>query len=463
MPITVQYNYILVVLSVVIGVSATYAALDLGPRIAEAQGRMRLIWLTGGACAVGIGFWSMHFTGMLAFSLPVPVDYDWPTVLLSLLSGIFAAGFSLFVLSRKSIGMAQIASAGAVVGAALIAVHNVGMRAMRMASEYRYNFGFAALAVMLAICVSFLGLWFGFHFRDEIRTCGWRKIAGALVIGAAISSVHYSAMAATTFWPSARALDLSHAISISTMGAVAITTTTLLIQVFAMMTSFADRRVAAQRVEQLSSQLRYSYDEARRRIGRDLHDDVGQSLYALKLSLGRLRESVTDFVVRQSLTEAVDMAATSMDKIRTIARLLYPPELETLGFRGGIIVYVEGFRERSGVRVDLEIATPLPHLPRVSEGALLSVMQECLLNVVRHSGSRNVEIKIREEANFITLEVSDHGHGMPPDMLHRLQNGAGSGVGTSAMANRMQELGGRLEITSGASGTSVKALIPLLQ
>src|ERR1700733_6328628 len=111
----VSYNYIFVALSVFIGMSAAYAALDLAARIRAANGLIRSTWLIGGAVAVGIGVWSMHFTGMLAFSLPVPVDYDWLMVLLSLLAGIFAAGISLFILSQETSGTTQIAFAAVIV------------------------------------------------------------------------------------------------------------------------------------------------------------------------------------------------------------------------------------------------------------------------------------------------------------------------------------------------------------
>src|SRR5919197_5746069 len=100
-----SYDYRLVILSVLIAICAAYAALDLAARTTAAKGRIRLTWLAGGATAMGIGIWSMHYIGMLAFSLPVPVLYDWPTVLLSLLAAIFASAIALFVVSGKEMGL----------------------------------------------------------------------------------------------------------------------------------------------------------------------------------------------------------------------------------------------------------------------------------------------------------------------------------------------------------------------
>lgn len=458
---TASYNYVLVALSVFIGMSAAYAALDLAPRITAASGWTRSAWLAGGGIAIGIGIWSMHYTGMLAFSLPVPVEYDWPTVLLSLLAGIFAAGVSLFILSRKTTGITQIMSAGFIVGLAIITVHNIGMRAMRMAAEYQYDFRLASLAVILAISVSLIGLWLGFHFRDEIYGCTWRKIAGSVVVGAAISSVHYSAMAAVTFFPSVPDLEVSHAMRISTIGTAAIAMATLVVQGLAILTSFVDRRSSSQTIEQLSNQLLHSHDEERRRIARDLHDDVGQDLYAIRLTLGRVRDSVMRSRDRKSLSDALEMTAASMEKVRTIAHVLYPPELETLGLRAAIVAYVDGFRERSGIHVELHIPTAMPPISRASESTLLNVIRECLLNVIRHTESRNVKVVIQTELSHLVLEVIDDGDGILPEILDRLRSDVKPGIGTASMFSRIEELGGRIEITSGHWGTSVKAFIPI--
>ena len=97
-----SYDYRLVALSVVIAVFASYAALDLAGRVTAARGRARMIWLSGGAAAMGLGIWSMHYIGMLAFSLPIPVEYDWPTVLVSLIAAILASAVALYVVSRKN-------------------------------------------------------------------------------------------------------------------------------------------------------------------------------------------------------------------------------------------------------------------------------------------------------------------------------------------------------------------------
>src|SRR5690349_22161373 len=118
-----SYDYRLVVLSVVIAICAAYAALDLAARTTAAKGRMRIAWLWGGAIAMGMGIWSMHYVGMLAFRLPIPLLYDWPTVLLSLLAAVFASAVALFVVSRKKMGWLRACIGAAIMGGGISAMH----------------------------------------------------------------------------------------------------------------------------------------------------------------------------------------------------------------------------------------------------------------------------------------------------------------------------------------------------
>src|ERR1700683_3662408 len=127
-----SYSHRLVALSVVIAIFASYSALDLAGRVTAARGRARSIWLMGGASAMGLGIWSMHYIGMLAFSLPVPVFYDWPTVLLSLLAAIFASAIALLIVSREKMGLLAAMVGSVIMGGGIAAMHYIGMAAMRL-------------------------------------------------------------------------------------------------------------------------------------------------------------------------------------------------------------------------------------------------------------------------------------------------------------------------------------------
>ena len=161
-----SYDYRLVALSVVIAVLASYAALDLGGRVTAARGRVRLLWLAGGAAAMGLGIWSMHYIGMLAYSLPVEVLYDWPTVLVSLLAAVVASGVALFVASRNVLRPVRTGVGGIFMGTAIAAMHYIGMEAMRLPAMCRYSAGLVILSVVLAIVISLVALWLTFHLRE---------------------------------------------------------------------------------------------------------------------------------------------------------------------------------------------------------------------------------------------------------------------------------------------------------
>src|SRR5246500_2140737 len=241
-----SYNYALVALSVLIAMFASYAALDLAGRITAAGGWTRAVWLLGGAAAMGTGIWSMHYIGMLAFILPIPVAYHWPTVLLSLLAAILASVVALDVVSRQKMGAFRALAASVLMGAGIANMHYVGMAAMRLPAVCQFNSSLVVMSVVFAVLISFAALWITFHFRDEKTGIGREKLAGAVVMGAAIPVMHYTGMAAASFTPSGMPADLSRAISISTLGTAGIAGVTFVVLGLALLTSWVDRRYAAQ-------------------------------------------------------------------------------------------------------------------------------------------------------------------------------------------------------------------------
>jgi two-component system, sensor histidine kinase and response regulator len=245
-----SYDYRLVALSVFVAVFASYAALDLAGRVTAARGRTRGVWLGVGAAAMGLGIWSMHYVGMLAFRLPVAVQYDWPTVLLSLLAAIFASAVALFVVSRKKMGRFRALVGSVIMGGGIAAMHYIGMAAMRLPATCHYSPGIVTISVALAIAISLAALWLAFYFREETKSGGWRKALSAVAMGAAIPVMHYTGMAAARFTSSASGEDsLAHAVSISTLGLTSIIAVTFMVLGFTLLTSLFDRRFAAQALE----------------------------------------------------------------------------------------------------------------------------------------------------------------------------------------------------------------------
>ena len=253
-----SYNDALVALSVFIAIFASYAALDLAGRVTAASGWTRMAWLLGGAAAMGTGIWSMHYIGMLAFVLPIPVAYHWPTVLLSLLAAILASAVALGVVSRQKMGVFRALVGSVLMGTGIAGMHYIGMDAMRLPATCRFDSFLVALSVVLAVLISLAALWITFHFRDEKNGVGWEKSAGAVVMGVAIPVMHYSGMAAASFTSTAVPMDLSHAISISTLGTAGITAVTFIVLGLALLTSSMDKRFAAQALEMKEAKLQQS-------------------------------------------------------------------------------------------------------------------------------------------------------------------------------------------------------------
>jgi two-component system, sensor histidine kinase and response regulator len=244
---TGSYDYRLVALSVVIAMAASYAALDLAGRVTAARGGVRALWLSGGAVTMGTGIWSMHYVGMLAFRLPVPVEYDWPTVLLSLAAAIAASAIALFVASRDKMGPLRAIVGSVFMGGGIAGMHYIGMAAMRMPAMCHYSKLIVSVSVVLAVVISFVALSQAFRFRGEAASGGWRKALSAVVMGAAIPVMHYTGMAAASYTAAPEDHEaFSHALSISSLGAAGIVVVTFAVLGFAVLSALLDRRFSAE-------------------------------------------------------------------------------------------------------------------------------------------------------------------------------------------------------------------------
>jgi PAS domain S-box-containing protein len=229
----------------------------------------------------------------------------------------------------------------------------------------------------------------------------------------------------------------------------------------------AEQRIAEQtqqlheanrELRHLSSRIVAIRDEERRRLGRELHDSQGQYLAAIKMNLEMIEttDAALSPVQQSALTEAITLLERSMREIRVISHLLHPPLLDEIGLQAVVPWYLNSFSERSGIQIDLDMPSDIAKLPDQVELAVFRVLQECLTNVHRHSGSKVAKVKILPEETSVTLEVTDRGRGMSS------QNGSDPvmGVGITGMRERVRELGGHFEINSSSEGTVVRAVLP---
>jgi len=213
-------------------------------------------------------------------------------------------------------------------------------------------------------------------------------------------------------------------------------------------------------LRELSLHLLRSQDEERRRIGREIHDSLGQYLSVLKI---RLESMNAPAECADDLQSCADLLDTCIREVRTVSYLLYPPMLEEMGLRSAVPWYLDGFSKRSGIKTSLEISDDFGRLSRDAELVLFRVLQECLTNVQRHAGSPTADVRIVRAKDVVTLEVADRGKGLPAAVLERGgQDWMGSlGVGLRGMSERLRQLGGALDISSNGHGTCVRATVPL--
>ncbi|MGF6781774.1 putative bifunctional diguanylate cyclase/phosphodiesterase [Paraburkholderia sp. GAS334] len=196
-----SYNSLLVLFSLLVAILASYTALDMAGRISGAQGRATHWWLAGGACAMGIGIWSMHFIGMLAFSLPIPLGYDPAITALSLLIAIASSAFALWLVGRNELPWSRLVGGAVLMGAGVAAMHYTGMAAMRMTPGIRYIPSLFILSVVIAIVASGAALWIAFNLRRLSPLVRLLRAGAAVVMGFAIVGMHYTGMAAAQFPP----------------------------------------------------------------------------------------------------------------------------------------------------------------------------------------------------------------------------------------------------------------------
>lgn len=226
-----------------------------------------------------------------------------------------------------------------------------------------------------------------------------------------------------------------------------------------------EHKEAARSLSQLSGRLIELQDAERRRISRDLHDTTAPGLTALVANLALVNKSASSLnkKAREALAESLDLARQCSREIRTVSYLLHPPLLDEMGLTSALRWYSEGFAKRSGVRVELDLPPKLARLPQDVETALFRIVQESLTNIHLHSGSPTARIRMMRDGNETVLEVKDEGKGMPTTNRGASQGKVEVGVGIAGMQERLNQLGGRLEISSRGEGTTVRAVLPLAE
>jgi diguanylate cyclase len=262
---TGAYNYWLVFVSLAVASLASYTALDLASRISASKGLPARLWLLGGAFSMGTGIWSMHFIGMLAFSLPIPMGYDVTVTLISMLIAVLVSGFALLMVTRDTLSRRNLLIGGVLMGLGISSMHYTGMAAMEVSPPIRYHPVLFAASIGIAIAASLAALWIAFTLRSKTRIV-YARLCSAVIMGMAIVGMHYTAMAAAGFAPDA--VCTTGSIVDNSWMAATITIITLLILCETLVLSLLDARMAS-KTARMAASLQEANAELQRMV---LHD-----------------------------------------------------------------------------------------------------------------------------------------------------------------------------------------------
>ncbi|MEM6448979.1 MAG: MHYT domain-containing protein [Cyanobacteria bacterium P01_D01_bin.105] len=388
-----DYDVPLVILSLLIAVLAAYTALDLAGRVSASQGRSRVIWLLCGAIAMGTGIWSMHFIGMLAFRLAVPVHYSFGKVVLSILPAVVASGLALYIVSRPKLGWLKLAGGSFLMGNGIAAMHYTGMTAMETEAVMHYDVAIAMLSVVIAIAVSFAALMIIFKLREESApNQAGKKILASLVMGAAIPLMHYTGMAAVCFIPSnempqSMLTTAPQAPSNGLLLVSAVVIGSLIIFSVAWISAFLDRKLSAQ--IQHSEALQVSKAKLK------------QQTQALSQTLIEVQSLQAQLVQSEKMSSIGQLVAGIAHEINNPVNFIHGNLRHVEGYTKDLLLLIGAYQQH--------YPQPVPALQATIEEIEPAFLQEDLPKVLAsmRGGTNRIRDIVLSLRNFSRMDESD--------------------------------------------------------
>jgi NO-binding membrane sensor protein with MHYT domain len=465
MVLTGTYDPFLVALSILVAIFASYTALDLSGHVGPAHGFARRVWLVAAALTMGGGIWSMHFVAMLAFTMPTPMSYDIGLTILSLVIAIVVTGVGFYVISRQSASPLRLVLSGIFMGLGIAGMHYTGMAAMEGHAELSYDPRFVALSVVIAISASTVALWVAFRTTDLAQ-----RLVAAIVMGLAISGMHYTGMRAATFTAHGPVHEVQVNASLNqTNLALAVAGITFIILAFASVASLFERMRAEEALRQAQANLAHvSRVMTLGELTASISHEVNQPISALitngqvclrLLALETPRPDDMRAAVERIVKDA-NRASEVIQRIRALAKRT-EPQMLSLDINDVIreaILMVRREVLSHGVLLRTELASGLP--PVLGDRVQLEqVVINLLMNGVEAMEpitDRPREIVIRSqqhEAGQVHVAVLDSGIGIDSETAEKLFSAffttkpSGMGMGLSISRSIIRAHGGRLWVS----------------
>jgi NO-binding membrane sensor protein with MHYT domain len=478
MIVTGTHNPYLVALSILVAAFASYTALDLGGHVATARGLARRVWLVAAAITMGGGIWSMHFVAMLAFIMPTPMSYDIGLTTLSLMVAIFVTGVGFYVISRKSASLLRLVFSGIFMGLGIVAMHYTGMAAMRGHAEPGYDRIYVALSIIIAIGASTAALWLAFRTTDL-----GQKVVAAVVMGLAISGMHYTAMWGTIFTAHVPLHEAQGNASLDqTTLALAVAGITFVILAVASVVSLSERKRAEEALRSARAELAHinrvtTMGELTASLAHEVTQPIAAAATNAEACLRWLTGDHPNLEeARASALSIVKDAKRAAEIISRIRQLFQksPPQRESVDVNEIIremIVLLRSEVTRHSISVRAELAADLP--PVMGDRVQL---QQVMMNLITNSidamkdvdGPRELAIKSqRAEHEQVMVCVSDTGAGLPPQQADQIFSAFfttkphGTGMGLSISRSIVESHSGRLWAADNSSrGASFHIILP---
>lgn len=504
-PIHGMYDMMLVIFSYLVATAASYNVLDLVGKVSGTQGRTRVLWLSYGAVAMGMGIWSMHFVGMLAFSLPMPVSYRLSYIVYSMVAAVIASFAALHIVGRHRLNLRRLMAGGVLLAIGISAMHYIGMAAMQV--HIVYNPALFIASVLIAVVASIAALWLSFYFRRQSNSGHtWKKFISGIIMGAAIVGMHYTGMASAQFYASPDNATASGMLLEQKRLAYLISAGTLITLGLSLFGLFISRRLSSKDSEILAKTAEiYAMNQKLRKMNEHLEELVRErtaQLEAARDEAIRANETKSRFLANMShefrtplnailgysemlAEEAKDRGLTEftedllninrsgrhlldlindlldISKIESGKMEVYYETVELAPLLQEVIATVEPLLEKNGNRLNCKLVDAIV---RTDAKKLKQILLNLISNAVKFTKDGFITIEVyretRESRNGYAFRIQDTGIGMTMDQISKLfqpfvqadssttRKYGGTGLGLVISQRLCQLLGGGISVTS---------------